>query len=107
MAEADLSKVISVIMENPTLIEEIRKTLTKAEISEEKGDTPPPVSENAAENELISEPSEPSVSTYAPKSKSKRNDLLRAMRPYLSKERGRAIESMISVADILFALKEK
>ena len=107
MAEADLSKVISVIMENPTLIEEIRKTLTKAEINEEKGDTVPPVSEKAAENESVADSEITSRAAYGQKGKSKRNDLLRAMRPYLSPERGRAIESMISVADILFALKEK
>jgi hypothetical protein len=103
MAEADISKIINVIMENPSLIEEIRKTLSKSEESESI-DTAQKAPESEAEEPTV-KVEEMGRATYT--KKSKRNDLLLAMRPYLSEERGKAIESMISVADILFALKEK
>ena len=99
MAEADLSKVINLIMENPSLIEQIRSMVSGAEQNEDKEseikiDTPPP-------------PSPETKDTYTKSHASKRNDLLRAIRPYLSEERAKAIESMITIADILSVAKKE
>ena len=99
MAEADISKIISAIMENPALVEEIRSLAIK---SEEQKDTQQTKKEEPAERT-----EEAALDLPHPKKASRRNDLLRAMRPYLSEERGRAIESMITIADIIFAIKEK
>ena len=98
MAETDLSKIVSLIMENPKLIEEIRslgeKGESKSEVSEinkieENKDAPP----------LIAEADKSSAS--------KRKALLAAIKPYLSKERGRAIDSMISISEILDMMRTK
>ena len=107
MAEADLSKIIGIIMENPKLVAERKDMVTKAEAVE--GEIMP---EKAAEvNKATEESQAPSSPifeiTYRESRSSRRNDLLRAMRPYVSEERGRAIESMITIMDILFTIKEK
>lgn len=111
MAEADLSKVISAIMENPTLIEEIKKTLSGTQISEEKEVTEATVKEQEAAQESSADTNAVSdtvyVPTYQSSHKSRRNNLLRAMRPYLSEPRAKAVETMISIADILFVVREK
>ena len=102
MAEADLSKIVNIIMENPQLVEQIRDMISKAE------DNPPSSTEEAK-----GQAEEPAVSdlrtenAYPKHHSSRRNDLLRAIRPYVSEERSRAIESMITIADVLFALREK
>ncbi len=101
MPESDLSKIVSLIMQDPELIERI-KGLKSGE------ETPPPkASEPAA-------PEEGAVPTSAPVRERARNNggserrktLLHAMMPYVSAERGRAIESMLSIADILDMMKE-
>ena len=107
MAEAALSKIIGIIMENPKLVAEIKDMVTKAEADE--GEAMP---EKAAEVKEAAEGSQALSSpvfenTYRESKSSRRNDLLRAMRPYVSEERGRAIESMITIMDILFTIKEK
>lgn len=110
MAEADLSRIISVIMENPTLIEEIRKTLSDSESKSKKAEPEESEGEKAVEKSGGKEETESAAKVTSPRptgAKSRRNSLLLAMRPYLSEERGRAIETMISVADVLFAIKEK
>lgn len=107
MAETDLSKIINLIMENPQLVEQIKDMVNKSEAAEEK--TPEPISESSYKTpEAI--PESPVISeslTYAHGRSSRRSDLLRALRPYVSEERGKAIESMITIADILVAVREK
>ena len=100
MGEEDISKVAKIIMENPGLIEEIRSLIRPNEKSEQTHEPVEVKSEIDAANEEKAE--------TAPKEKERRHtELLRAMKPYVSAERGRAIESMLAVADILFALREK
>lgn len=103
MAETDLSKIVSMIMENPKLVEEIRDMVSKSEKADDSTDVT--VSEN--EKAAAPPPEASETSTYAKSHSSKRNDLLRAMRPYLSEKRGSAIESMITIADILFTIRDK
>lgn len=101
MAEADLSKIVGMIMENPKLVEEIRDMVSRSEKADEGAEEP--IIEN--EKAITAPPEASETGTYVKTHSSRRNDLLRAMRPYLSEKRGSAIESMITIADILFTIK--
>ena len=93
----DLGKIISLIMENPKLIEEI-SSLAKGE--NEKKATPvlkesPPV-----------EVKEEAPASAAPiQTRRGRGELLSLLKPYLSEKRASAIESMLSVTDVLKMMK--
>ncbi len=106
MADTDLSKIVGLIMENPKLIEEI-KAIANTNKSEDKA-------ENSTETEevikaeptidavkLVDEPAPPKRGNRA-----KRGELLRALKPYVSSERSKAIESMISITEILDMMRE-
>ena len=108
MAEADLSKIIGIIMENPKLVEQIREMVARSESpEEEKSASPQSENNESSEDDIPVKATIPEERTYTQSRSSRRNELLRAMRPYVSEQRGRAIESMITIADILFAIKEK
>ncbi len=98
MADADLSRIVSLIMENPKLIEEI-KGLAEKDEGDEAAAAPPTATE-----------SEEPASTYAQSesgAKIKRRELLSALKPYVSPERSRAIDSMISISEILDMMKTR
>ena len=78
----DLSRIINIIMENPRLIEEIAALAKSGEQSSE------PVAEKAAVA-------------------GRRGELLGALKPYLSTERAKAIDSMMTIAGILDAMKAR
>jgi hypothetical protein len=104
MADNDLSRIVNLIMENPKLIEEIKsiaKTDTESEENRISTDALPEKSE-----ETVSE-TEESPSERPRDSKKRRNELLAALKPYVSKERSRAIDTMISIADILDITRER
>lgn len=94
----DLSKIVSLIMQNPELIEQISALA--------KGD-----------NESVAEPEEESTeisvptSTAEPQSersmRAHRHELLTAMKPYLSESRRTAIDSMASILDIIDVMVKK
>ena len=107
MAQPDISKIISVIMENPALIAEIKDMMAKSEAENEIEAENQKATSEPAKREAIDTAAEESSNAYEKRNSSKRADLLRAIRPYVSKERGKAIESMISIADVIFAIKEK
>lgn len=88
MAEADLSRIVNLIMENPALVEQI-SNLAKGE--EETENNAEPVNEAT----VVTEPKEPSPR------KLHRTQLIGAMKPYLSPERRKAVETMMSIMDIL------
>jgi hypothetical protein len=94
----DLGKIVSLIMENPDLISRIQE-LAKGEDTKA---TPPPakeVIETTAPIEISS--------TATIDSKEKRNRLLGAMKPYLSSDRAKAIDSVMSVVEILDMMKPR
>lgn len=100
----DLSKIIGLIMENPELISKIQG-LAKGD--DEK--TVPMEAEN-----VTAEKSEPVAAVAANTNaqaqlgaREKRNRLLYAMKPYLSSERAKAIDSMMSIADIVDMIKTR
>lgn len=102
----DIGKIVSLIMENPDLIERISSLANQ-----------PPTSDHIEENEEKEEKNdsgtkkiEPTVAKAEPvysesTVKSNRSQLLCALKPYVSKERAQAIDSMISIAEILDMMK--
>lgn len=98
----DLSRIISVIMENPKLIEEIAALAKSGEQA----------SEPVAPKEMpVAEPRVESTAAVptAPRSTAavRRGELLGALKPYLSTERAKAIDSMMTIAGILDAMKAR
>ncbi len=105
----DISKVVSLIMENPALIEQI-SNLAKTS----KGDAESQPEAQAEVSQIPTPPiemTEPTIGspTYSSGSfqRSNRAQLLGALKPYVSKERARAIDSMISIADVLDMMKTR
>lgn len=102
----DLSKIIGLIMENPSLIEQI-SNLAKQSSTEQKNEEPPPVNQEVTiPKEDIESKAEP---TYSPviSQKNNRAQLLGALKPYVSNERAKAIDSMISIVSILDMMKAR
>ena len=96
----DLSKIVSLIMENPSLIAEI-SALVKNDAEKTEPEAPVAVSvEEHAE-------SAPASITPATSKSEKRKHLLYAMKPYLKDERSRAIDSMMSIVEILDMVRSK
>ena len=103
----DLSKIIGLIMENPDLIARIQGLANgEATTSNEAKETA--VSNGAVDETsvTIEEKSAPAnADYYGPRER--RSKLLYAMKPYLSTERAKAIDSMLSVAEILDMMRSK
>ena len=109
----DLSKIISLIMENPKLISDIKalaESNNENQIKEEyetesKNETLYSTERNnSPETQTMLNVAE-SNSRSAEQNNRKR--LLTAFKPYLSGERSTAIDSMISIADIIDAMKAR
>ena len=99
MAETDISRVISLIMENPKLIEEIKSLADKGEADDTAAkDTAVTPVEYEEETEPLSQPIRP---------KRRRQELLTALKPYISEERRKAVESFVTIAEILDMMREK
>ncbi len=96
----ELSKIVSVIMEHPELIEQISSL-----VSSEKGEA----EEEAAKPEEVKEEiavSAPAASILQPAAK-QRSRLLYALKPYLSEKRSKAIDSMLTFGEIFDMMKTK
>ena len=105
MQEApDLSKIVSLIMQNPELISQISSLMKSGE---ESGETPA-VAEDKKEEKVVAE-SSASAPIQPPHSQNKRRrkELLSAMKPYLSEHRQSAIDSMSSILDIIDVMARK
>ena len=92
----DISRIISVLMENPELIEQI-----SALAAEKKEEEPTPAPPEEERTETVSASAKPEASSIH----SRREQLLSALKPYLSDERQKAIDSMMTFADILDAVR--
>ena len=100
----DISKVVSLIMENPALIEQI-SSLAKSSRKTQSEEPPDEVIDEKSEVELKA-----STEPTSAAGKSQRKDratLLCALKPYVSSERAKAIDSMISIADILDMMRSR
>ena len=93
----DISRIISVIMENPDLIEQISSLVKEAPPDEPKEIEETPATEVEAS----------ALTSSGQDLRSRREHLLSALKPYLSDERQRAIDSMMTFADILDAVRRK
>ena len=101
----DIGRVVGLIMENPQLIEQISnlaKQQSPKPIPESEAATP---SENAVE-ESVSASVPPTYPTMD-HSRGNRAQLLGALKPYVSEERAKAIDSMISIADIIDMMRSR
>ena len=99
----DISKIISLIMENPKLIEEI-SALANGDAAKAT-----PAEEAEKEREEDAEQIK-SIQSSAPvedrvRGGRNRSQLLFALKPYVSRERAQAIDSMLSIVEILDVMK--
>ena len=88
----DLTKIVGLIMEHPEIVGQISALLSPEGASEAAKDT---AEVNAT----------PTVTAPKSERKSDRARLLGAMKPYLSESRARAVDTMITVAEILESMK--
>jgi hypothetical protein len=93
----DISRIIKLIMDNPKIIEEIGDMVKSESVDTHTEDQAPKTEEKVAE--VAASPTD-----INPKSKN-RKDLLYAMKPYLSEKRARAIDSMLTFAEVFTMLK--
>ena len=98
----DLSKIVSLIMENPKLIEEISSLAKSGEPKAPKSNEQIPEEIGTAQSALVS-----SASIVAERDPSSRTKLLGALKPYVSSERASAIDSMLSIAEVLDMMKAR
>lgn len=101
----DVGKVIGLIMENPQLIEQISNLARQSSPPEGDAEVLQEV-EQAKPEEAVSTQAVP---TYRQSigSRGNRAQLLCALKPYVSEERARALDSMISIVDIIDMMKER
>ncbi len=100
----ELSRIVNLIMENPHIIEEISKLAAKDESASTHASEPE--AETHEETQSVSIP----ASTYASNgggAKQKRSMLLSALKPYVSKERAKALDSMVSIAEMLEIMRSR
>ncbi len=98
----DLSRIVNMILENPTLVEEISKMARSEMQGEPEGET---AAAAASAQESVS-----AAADYPPMAGSraeKRGMLISALKPYLSESRAKAIDSMVSVAQMLEIMKPR
>lgn len=103
----DIAKVVSLIMSNPKLMEEISALSKSAPPAETAAEELPPA-------EAVEETVSASAPTYdftpsppPPRGKRDRTVLLDALRPYVSHERQHAIDTMLTLADVFDAVRRK
>ena len=96
MAEADLGRIVSLIMENPELVEKIRSL-------GQGSDAPEGEPSEAKTSEVAPEPPPEysEISERPTRRGNRRSDLLCALKPYVSKSRRDAIEAMLGVFEII------
>lgn len=101
----DVSRIVSLIMENPALIEQI-SALAKQDgrQNEQKEVTP---SESTPPTPQMETPVAAQSVRSVPSSTVSRTQLLTALKPYISKGRSDAIDSMISIGEILDMMRSR
>ena len=100
----DLSKIVSIIMQNPALVSQIASLVgsTNTESAQEVK------SEVEAQKEEEKTAATVQVQTQIPThNRARRKELINAMKPYLSESRRGAIDSMASILDILDVMVKK
>ena len=107
MNDIELGSVISLIMENPELVAEIKRLAESG--SDKTTETSKEVITEAKDADTvmpISEAVKPSPERHT-KARGKRSELLHALSPYISEGRQKALETFMTIADILDMMREK
>ncbi len=94
MAELELNKIVSMIMENPELVEKI-KAMGEA------------ANETSAETKEAVPKSEASEARVYTPPRSKRYELLHSLERFLSDERKKSLETMMTIAEVLESVRRK
>ncbi len=114
----DLSGIVNLILSNPKLIEEIREMANRKNDASDMTTAAPqtpdtPLAERAAEStddsaEKGDDGASESTAVFAAGAKAHRESrarLFSALKPYLSEERRRAVDSMQQIADLIDVFK--
>ncbi len=106
----DLSKIVSVIMQNPKLIEEISSLVNSSNVNADLQNTEIP--EKNEEVQVLAEAKAPPASTPVSgqlhhRDKAARAQLLGALKPFVSSQRSGAIDSMLSISEILDMMRSR
>lgn len=96
----DLSKIVSIIMQNPELIDKI-SSLVKS------SDSPNEDTEGVTESPITEDTVSDMRASAEPLMKAHRRELLNAMKPYLSENRRSAIDSMSSILDVIDVMMKR
>ena len=95
----DLSRIVSLIMQNPDLIRQIEALASK---DKENTEAEAASSENAEPTERVA--AKVSIPTAAMPQRAdkreKRTQLLSALRPYVSEKRGKTIDTLLGAMDL-------
>ena len=105
----DLSKIISLIMENPKLISDI-KALSEGSASKKEAESEAVTDSREALSESVTtsvESRQENQQDGIGESGRNRKKLLSAFKPYLSDDRKRAVDSIVSIVDIIDAMKAR
>ena len=92
----DLSRIVGLIMENPKLISEISELVREKGKAEEKKVTP---------EEVVAVTNPTPLPEPAPRER--RAALLCALKPYVSEKRAQAIDSMITITEMIELMKAR
>ena len=101
----DVSKIVNLILQNPGIIEEISTLVKKDSIENSAQNDEEHIIESSS-SQSIEIPAAVPIHTPSPQ-KSNRSQLLCAFKPYVSEQRAKAIDSMISIAEILELMKSR
>ena len=104
MAETDISKIVGLIMENPKLIEEIKSLANDG--AKKEGEVEAVNGGNDATEATDTVETGAKIGSVDI-SRVRRRELLSALKPYVSEKRAGAIDSIVTIADILDAMRSK
>ena len=109
MSDIELGSVISLIMENPELIAEIKRLAESRDGETDKAPKNTEAEEPIKTAEVIAPPIEAVKpnSDRQKKTRGKRSEFLHALSPYISEGRQKALETFMTIADILDMMREK
>ena len=99
----DISKIIGIIMENPDIIARIKSL---ADSGNEKSSTGAAEYAKPEEQSTVNDiKTDINPSHNRLQSKKRRRELLTALKPYVKNERAKAIDTMLSVIDVITTIK--
>lgn len=91
----DLSRIVNLILQNPDLIKQIEALAGQDEKNEEANLPAAAEAEAAPKAVTVSAP------PYNNDKRQKRAQLLTALRPYVSEKRGKTIDSLLGMVDLI------